>query len=86
MNFRQKFNFDIATLDYNQYIENWIAGSRKFILKQDDSTIPEAKRKYILLFWLDLLTKALFVLGIGYGLYKVYSGNSLGYTTIVDSY
>jgi hypothetical protein len=86
VNFRQKFNFDIATLDYDQYIENWIIGSRKFILKQDDSTLPEAKKKYVYLFWLDLITKALFFLGVGYGLYKLYTSSFSGYTTIIDNY
>lgn len=69
---REKFNFDVEKLDFNSYVDNWVIGSRRFLMKLDDSSIPEAKRKYVFLFWLDLIVKSLFVFGIGYFLFRMY--------------
>lgn len=51
---------------------NWIMGSRRFLLKLDDKSLPEAKRKYFFLFWLDLIVKFVFYAGVGYLVYKSY--------------
>lgn len=83
---REKFYFDVSTLDINQYIDNWLIGSRRFIMKLDDSSIPEAKRKYQFLFWLDFIVKALCFFGIAYALFKGYTGIFSTQTTIVDVY
>lgn len=55
-------------------------------MKLDDSSIPEAKRKYQFLFWLDFIVKALGFVGIGYALFKGYTGIFSTQTTIVDAY
>lgn len=39
------FPFDFKTLDWNNYFYNYVRGIRKFILKEDPSTIPYAKVK-----------------------------------------
>lgn len=67
-----KFNFDVEKLDFHQYAENWVIGSRRFIMKLDDSSIPEAKRKFVFLFWLDVVVKSLFMLGFGYFMFRIY--------------
>nr|CAD7203105.1 unnamed protein product [Timema douglasi] len=42
---RDTFNFDAANIDVEEYVKNWVVGSRRFILRLDDSSIPEAKKK-----------------------------------------
>lgn len=59
-------------LDFNKYAENWVIGSRRFIMKLDDSSIPEAKRKLVFLFWIDFLVKALFIGGFAYLVFNMY--------------
>nr|CAD7197092.1 unnamed protein product [Timema douglasi] len=40
---RKIFNFDIADLDWKVYWEQYVLGTRKFILKEDPSTFPAAR-------------------------------------------
>jgi hypothetical protein len=56
-----------------QYVEHWVIGSRRFIMKLDDASIPEAKRKFIFLYWLDLIVKSLFVGGFVYFLIRMFT-------------
>lgn len=42
---RQVFDFDIRTIDWVPYLEQYILGVRKFVLKEDPSTIPAARKK-----------------------------------------
>ncbi|XP_063700524.1 putative fatty acyl-CoA reductase CG5065 [Culicoides brevitarsis] len=55
------FNFDATIVDYPTYIGNWIFGYRKFILKQGDESLPSAKRKYMMLYYIDFVTKLLLI-------------------------
>ncbi|XP_070499596.1 fatty acyl-CoA reductase 1-like [Chironomus tepperi] len=73
---REKFNFDVSKLDFDKYVEHWVIGSRRFVMKLDDSTIPEAKRKFVFLFWLDVTVKSIFAMGFGYLLLRMYAGIS----------
>lgn len=41
---KSNFNFDASTINFSEYVEHWAVGSRRFMMKLDDSTIPEAKR------------------------------------------
>lgn len=70
---RRVFNFDVATLDYQQYIDNWVIGSRRFLLKLNDNSIPDAKRKYHFLFWLDFIVKTVFYAFVFYMVFKSYT-------------
>ena len=38
----------------------------RYILKLEDTTITEAKKKFMILYWLDWLVKGLFLLGCYY--------------------
>lgn len=40
---RKVFNFDICDLDWRAYFEQYVLGTRKFILKEDPSTFPMAR-------------------------------------------
>lgn len=69
--FRSVFNFDVTTLDYQQYMSNWVIGARQFLLKLDDSSIPEAKQKYRVLFWVDFSVRIAFFAAVGFLAYRL---------------
>lgn len=41
---RKIFDFNINDLDWRTYIESYVLGTRKFVLKDDPSTFPTAKK------------------------------------------
>jgi len=57
-------------LDYHEYIKNCITGARKFILKDEDNNLPDARRKFNYLFLLDSMLKVLFYVAVLYILYR----------------
>jgi fatty acyl-CoA reductase len=40
---RKIFNFDVLEIDWKLYLEQYILGTRRFILKEDPSTFPAAR-------------------------------------------
>lgn len=40
---RKVFDFGIADLDWDAYLNTYVLGTRRFILKEDPSTFPEAR-------------------------------------------
>jgi hypothetical protein len=41
-------------------MRNWTIGVRKHLLKLDGENLPQAKRKYRILYWLDTVVKTVF--------------------------
>lgn len=41
---RQTFNFDVRSIDWPSYIETYTLGTRQYILKDNPSTLPTARR------------------------------------------
>lgn len=41
---QQEFSFDVRQLDWRTYFETYIQGIRQFILKDDPSTLPQARK------------------------------------------
>lgn len=41
---QKEFHFDVRDLEWKAYWEIYILGIRKFVLKEDDSTLPKARR------------------------------------------
>jgi alcohol-forming fatty acyl-CoA reductase len=47
---REMFNFDMRSLQWPLYMEQYVLGTRRFLLKDDPSTFPAARRhlrKYV---------------------------------------
>lgn len=47
---RDEFNFDISTLNWEEYFESYVLGARQYILKEDLKTLNSAKkhmRRYV---------------------------------------
>jgi fatty acyl-CoA reductase len=41
---RSIFYFDVRQINWKSYIETYVAGARRYILKDDPSTLPAARR------------------------------------------
>lgn len=44
-NDQKTFYFDVSQLEWRSYIESYIWGTRRFVLKDDPSTVPSAKKR-----------------------------------------
>lgn len=62
-----EFNCDISSLDWDEYIQKYIIGIRTLILKDDLSSLPDARRKLKKLVW----TKRIFQLLLLFAIYYV---------------
>ena len=69
---RHIFNFDVRQINWRTYIQNYILGGRRYILKEKDDTIPAALVSLNRLFWLQKATHALVLLIFGYFVYKLF--------------
>ncbi|EFA04974.1 Putative fatty acyl-CoA reductase CG5065-like Protein [Tribolium castaneum] len=49
---REEFCFDVAKIDWEQYVEDYVLGIRRFIFKEESSSIPHARRQVSRLYWL----------------------------------
>ena len=65
---REMFFFNLETLDWFNFILHYVLGTRKYVLKQDPSSIPACKRKLRFLWFCDRIIKIFFV----YFLYKIF--------------
>ena len=62
---RDMFCFDHKSIDWEKYHDNGVRGIRKFLLKDDESTMEKAQRKLKKFYIADVLIKALmFFIGI----------------------
>ncbi|XP_063240058.1 fatty acyl-CoA reductase wat-like [Bacillus rossius redtenbacheri] len=59
---RTLWDFDIAGLDWDDFIEKYMYGCRINILKEDPSTVPQGRVKLRRLYWLHTATKTALVL------------------------
>jgi len=56
---RSTFYFDVREINWPQYITDYVLGIRRFILKDDYSTLPVAKRNLKRLFWAHNVLKVI---------------------------
>lgn len=54
---QQAFQFDISELDWQEYILYYQMGCKKFIMKEDLSSLPTAKKTLRILYWLHRFTQ-----------------------------
>ena len=66
---REMFYFQLESLDWFSFIEQYILGTRMFVLKQDPGTIPACRKKMYVLWMADRMLKVLMI----YLLYKLFS-------------
>ncbi|KAL3188816.1 hypothetical protein MRX96_002978 [Rhipicephalus microplus] len=61
---RETFDFDIRSIDWVAYMEQYILGVRRYVLKEDPSTIPTARRNLNRIYYIGMLVQLLFVAGV----------------------
>nr|CAD7460311.1 unnamed protein product [Timema tahoe] len=59
---KKLFAFDIRSLDWNQYIYNYVRGCRIHLMKDDLSTVPEARIRWKRLYWLHQAVKIVLII------------------------
>ncbi|XP_067135929.1 putative fatty acyl-CoA reductase CG5065 [Centruroides vittatus] len=65
---KQNFNFDISKLNWNDYMEDYVLGLRRFVFKDDDSTIPLSRKVLLVKYYVILFMKIGFLLAFLYSL------------------
>ncbi|XP_063218986.1 putative fatty acyl-CoA reductase CG5065 [Bacillus rossius redtenbacheri] len=58
---RATFNFDVAQLDWGEYFEQYVVGTRHFVLKEDPSTLSAARVHLRKMLWMHRVTQFLLV-------------------------
>ncbi|XP_011297731.1 putative fatty acyl-CoA reductase CG5065 [Fopius arisanus] len=72
------FYMDTKAYDWNEYMKTYVLGARRYILKEDPSTLPQARRIFLLYWIADLIFRFLFIASI---LWLIYSK----FTTITST-
>ncbi|XP_026485989.2 putative fatty acyl-CoA reductase CG5065 [Vanessa tameamea] len=54
------FYTDISTLDRDEYLKNYIIGTKLYVLNEDPDSLPRARKLHRMLYWIDVIAKALF--------------------------
>ncbi|XP_055299982.1 putative fatty acyl-CoA reductase CG5065 [Sitodiplosis mosellana] len=66
-----EFKCDVKQLDWDEYLKSYVCGIRKYILKDDDSTLERSRRTLKRLYALKLILQTLFFGTIGFIIYKI---------------
>ncbi|XP_014212139.1 putative fatty acyl-CoA reductase CG5065 [Copidosoma floridanum] len=67
---KETFFMDIREVSWNDFLLKYILAARKYCLKDDPSTLPQARRVFAYLYFCDLVVKAVFLLFCGWFLYS----------------
>ncbi|XP_067132219.1 putative fatty acyl-CoA reductase CG5065 [Centruroides vittatus] len=63
---KQSFDFDISKLNWDRYMEDYFLGIRRFVLKEDDSTIARSRKLVLMKYYCILLAKSGLLFGFLY--------------------
>ena len=69
---RQTFNFDVREIDWQSYSEDYCMGIRRYILKDQDITIPAARTSLMNLYVVKKITQGLLLLPFAFIVYKLF--------------
>ncbi|XP_074028601.1 putative fatty acyl-CoA reductase CG5065 [Leptinotarsa decemlineata] len=59
---KKMFCFDVAKINWDNYIENYILGIRRFIFKEDNASLPKARQQISRLYWVYRILQVISVL------------------------
>lgn len=80
---KETFNCDVRKINWSEYARLGWFGCRRFILKEDDSTIPYARVRYQAICLCYYLVKVLLFIGISYSLGRMLLNSSLIATSVI---
>ncbi|XP_071879152.1 putative fatty acyl-CoA reductase CG5065 [Bombus fervidus] len=64
------FPIDFSTIDHAEYIKTCVLGARQYCMKENLSTLPNARRHQAILYVIHIIAVYLFYIGILYLIYK----------------
>lgn len=70
---RKTFNFDIADLDWGDFIDEWTKGTRQFVFKEPLCSLEEARARLDRLYWGERVLQVLFFLAVARILLSLFS-------------
>lgn len=65
-----EFNFDMSNMDWDSYVENYMMGIRTFVLKDDTSSLPKARRKLQRILWTKRIFQVILIIGVYFVLFN----------------
>ncbi|CAH1396789.1 unnamed protein product [Nezara viridula] len=69
---KEQFNYEFDDMTPEEFIEMGIAKGRIYLLKEDESLLPQARKKLRRLYWLDRFTSLSFKCFLGFAAYKYF--------------
>ena len=51
---RDNFNFDVAELEWPSFLDEWIKGTRQYLLKEDLATLPRSRVEMDRAYWMGV--------------------------------
>lgn len=79
---KKKFGYPYESIDMLEYFKNGIIGSKIYLLNEKVDDLEPARRHYVRMEWIDIITKTLFVVFI---LWIFYRKNMFSYITDIFS-
>ncbi|XP_077284073.1 putative fatty acyl-CoA reductase CG5065 [Arctopsyche grandis] len=66
----KEFNYALEEIDTHEFFKNSVIGARRYLLKESDDTIPQARIHYNRMYYLDRTIKAIFWICVAWFLYS----------------
>lgn len=67
-----EFNCDLSPMDWDEYMEKYMMGIRTFILKDDISSLPSARRKLKKIIWTKRIIQLLLLFSFHFVLFYIF--------------
>lgn len=64
-----EFNCDMSGLDWDAYMEKYMMGIRTFVLKDDISSLPKARKKLQKIIWTKRIFQFIFIFAVHFALF-----------------
>lgn len=68
-----EFNCDMSSMDWDKYMEKYMLGIRTYVLKDDISSLPQARKKLQRIFWTKRVFQIIFIFVIYFALFYNFS-------------
>eukprot|EP00092_Neocalanus_flemingeri_P036689 GFUD01039944.1.p1 GENE.GFUD01039944.1~~GFUD01039944.1.p1 ORF type:complete len:515 (+),score=130.04 GFUD01039944.1:51-1547(+) len=70
---KKTFNFDLSTLNWPDFIDDYVKGTRQYVFKEDLATLDEARRHSNKMFWIEKCVQILLFIIFGKLLVSMFS-------------